>query len=414
MADDLRIRPIVESEYEAYNALESRQFHEGHPGNTDADREWKRNRFAGQRVTGAFDGDRIVGTFRSWDDPLPVPGGTLQSSYLSAVTVAPTHRRQGVLTRMMKSDLEQARAAGSPLAYLIASEAVIYGRFGFGVATEHVKWTVDADARNFQLPAAATSLTVELTEDATVRDAARAVYDAAYVGMPGAQHRDELTWSAILGTAGLSRPEKHPRYAVVVRDRENPVAYARYYVTEGSAQRVDTSVLTIRDLAATTDDAYARIWHFLASIDVVKTIRAFDRPVEEPLPWLLVDRRGARQSDRADFGWVRVLDVESALSGRRYSAPGAWTIEVIDPLAFTGGTFTLEVDASGVGSARPTGASPDLTLDVSTLGSAYLGQLPLDSLRRAGRVLEHTPGAVAGLTAALTFPASAFVTHTWF
>ncbi len=412
----VEVRDVVPEEYDAYVALATRAFHGTRIPDTDVDRSWIARRYASQRVTAAFTDGRMVGTFRTWDGDLAVPGGVLTADFVSTVTVAPTHRRRGVLTRMMDHDLKQAKEAGTPLAYLIASSAQIYGRYGYGVCAEHGTWTVDADPTLFRLPPGADELTVELCDDAALEDVAPAVYDAAYRGMPGAKSRDDLWWRATLGLAGLT--EEHPmglRHAVIVRSPDGtPVAYARYKVNETVVQRVDASELQVHDLAASTAAGYARIWQFLASIDLVGTLKAGDRPVDEPLPWLLTDRRAARQSDRADFGWARLLDVPAALSGRRYSAPGRCVLEVLDPAGYAGGTFALEADESGAGQATPTVERPDVTLDVRTLGVVYLGQIPLVGPRVAGLVAEHTDGAAALLASMLFHPATNFVTHTWF
>jgi len=412
---DFDVRTVDPADYESYVKLAMRQFHATSWHDSEAVTAFRARRFADQRVRAAHQGDRMVGTFRSWDEPLAVPGGLTGACYVSDVTVTPTHRRRGVLTAMMTTDLRRAKESGISLAYLIASSAQIYGRYGYGVATEHATWTVDADATRFRLSEEAAGLSVELTDDAGLAAIAPTIYEAAYVRQPGAKRRDEMWWQSTLGQAGL--PDNEPnafRNAVYVLDGETPVAYARYQAKESSEQRVDTSQLRVIDLSASTDAGYARIWQFLASIDLVSTLRAGDRPVEEPLPWLLTDRRSARQSERADFSWVRLLDVPKALSSRRYLGAGACVLEVVDRLGLSGGTFQLEADGSGFGRAVATGDRPDLTLDVSVLGSAYLGEIPLSYLAAADLVAEHTDGAVRRLSTLLRFPATAWNTHTWF
>ena len=412
---EFEVRTVDPADYDAYTKFASRQFHATtwHP--SEAHTAYRARRFAQYRTTAGYAGDRMVGTFLSWDEPLAVPGGLINADYVSLVTVTPTYRRRGVLTAMMTEDLSQAKESGTAVAYLIASSAEIYGRYGYGVCTEHATWTVDADATRFRLSEEAAGLIVELTDDAGLTEIAPAVYDAAYVRQPGAKRRDEMWWQATLGQAGLADDQPNAfRNAAYVVDGATPVAYARYQVKESSEQRVDTSRLEIRDLSASTDAGYARIWQFLASIDLVTTLSAGDRPVEEPLPWLLTDRRSARQSQRADFSWARLLDVAKALSTRRYLAEGRCVLEVVDRAGLAGGRFRLEAEASGVGRATATADRPDVTLDVSTLGSAYLGEVSLHGLAAAGLVEEHTDGAVRRLSALLRFPATTWNTHTWF
>jgi len=412
---DFDVRTVDPADYESYVKLAMRQFHATSWHDSEAVTAFRARRFADQRVRAAHQGDRMVGTFRSWDEPLAVPGGLTGACYVSDVTVTPTHRRRGVLTAMMTTDLRRAKESGISLAYLIASSAQIYGRYGYGVATEHATWTVDADATRFRLSEEAAGLSVELTDDAGLAAIAPTIYEAAYVRQPGAKRRDEMWWQSTLGQAGL--PDNEPnafRNAVYVLDGETPVAYARYQAKESSEQRVDTSQLRVIDLSASTDAGYARIWQFLASIDLVSTVRAGDRSPDEPLPWLLTDRRAARESERADFTWARILDVPKVLSDRRYQLPGSCVIEVVDISGFAGGTFALEAAADGAGFAEPTTAAPDVTLDVQALGSVYFGQLPLEPLRAAGRVEEHSDGAVDRLAQLLTYPARTWSTHTWF
>ena len=412
---EVEVRTVDPADYESYVRFGSRQFHAAtwHP--SEADNAFRARRFAQCRATAGYAGDRMVGTFLSWDEPLAVPGGLITADYVSLVTVSPTHRRRGVLTAMMTADLRQAKESGTALAYLIASSAQIYGRYGYGACTEHATWTVDADATRFRLSEEAAGLTVELTDDAGLAEIGPAVYDAAYVRQPGAKRRDEMWWQATLGQAGLTDDQPNAvRNAVYVLDGEIPVAYARYQVKESSEQRVDTSRLEVRDLSASTDAGYARIWQFLASIDLVTTLSASDRPVEEPLPWLLTDRRSARQSERADFTWARLLDVPKALSARRYLGAGSCVLEVLDRAGLAGGRFRLETDDSGAGRAGRTDDRADVTLDVGTLGSAYVGELSLHSPAAAGLVEEHTDGAVRRLSALLRFPATTWSTHTWF
>ena len=412
---EFEVRTVDPADYDPYVRFAARQFHATTWHSTEADSAYRARSFARCRATAGYAGDRMVGTFLSWDEPLAVPGGLLTADYVSLVSVSPTHRRRGVLTAMMTADLQQAKESGTALAYLIASSAEIYGRYGYGMGTEHATWTVDADATRFRLSEEAAALTVELTDDAGLAEIAPAVYEAAYVRQPGAKRRDEIWWQATLGQAGLTddKPDAF-RNAAYVLDGDTPVAYARYHVKESSEQRVDTSRLEVRDLSASTDAGYARIWQFLASIDLVASLSAPDRPVEEPLPWLLADRRAARQSQRSDFTWVRLLDVRKALSSRRYLGPGSCVLEVVDRAGLAGGRFLLETDDSGAGRATETADRPDVTLDVSTLGSAYLGEISLQSPAAAGQVTEHTDGAVRRLAALLRFPATTWSTHTWF
>ena len=97
-----------------------------------------------ERTLGAFDGGRCVATFRSFAQELTVVGGRLvPADAISNVTVTSTHRRRGLLTRMMARDLAAAKERGDVVATLIAAEYPIYGRYGFGPATNATEWTIE-------------------------------------------------------------------------------------------------------------------------------------------------------------------------------------------------------------------------------------------------------------------------------
>jgi predicted acetyltransferase len=123
-------------------------------------------------------------------------------------------------------------------------------------------------------------------------------------------------------------------------------------------------------------------------------VRLQDRPVDEPARWRLADPRRLRTTHIGDQLWVRLLDLPAALRARRYAADGELVLEVTDALRPRNqGRWRLQGGPDGA-ACEPTGAEPDLALDVATLGAAYLGGPRLSVLARAGRVAELTPGAL--------------------
>ncbi len=96
-----------------------------------------------ERSLGAFDGDEMVGKAHAFSFSMSVPGGHLPTAGVTAVTVLPTHRRRGVLTELMRRQLNDIRDRGEPLAALWASESVIYGRFGYGLAAQSDRVSID-------------------------------------------------------------------------------------------------------------------------------------------------------------------------------------------------------------------------------------------------------------------------------
>ncbi len=175
-----------------------------------------------------------------------------------------------------------------------------------------------------------------------------------------------------------------------------PEGYVRYGANQGWDSMRQTGELTVEELVATTPAAYERLWRYCCEVDLVTTVRAGDRPVDEALPWLLEDGRTVRQTGRFDFLWVRVLDVVAALSARRYAVEGRLVVDVVDPLGFAGGRYALEGGPSGAVCAR-TEQAAELTMPVEALGSMYLGGvsariLPRHRLHRRRHIRGDRPG----------------------
>ena len=154
------------------------------------------------------------------------------------------------------------------------------------------------------------------------------------------------------------------------------------------------------------------MWRFLAELDLVATVTAEGRPLDDLLPWLLADARVAKQTDHVDFVWVRPLDVAAALEARTYTATGRVVLEVTDPQGLANGRFALDASPDG-SSCRSTDESAELTIPVRTLGTAYLGGIRLARLHRAGWLDEHVPGAVARADALLAGDVAPWC-NTWF
>jgi predicted acetyltransferase len=374
--------------------------------------EHRREVYRTQRVTAAFEGSRVVGTYRSWDTGVTVPGGArVQADAVSTVTVRPTHRRRGVLTRMMTADLRAVADAGLPAAVLIAAEAPIYGRFGFGPATETARWRVDLRAARIA-PGVPREGTVEIVPEASLIDVAPDVF--ARARQPGAIDIHDHWWAIDLGIRTFSGDPRKPRTAAVHRDRSGvPQGYVRWRAEEKWEDRDIRTTVHVETLYAATAQAYAALWGLLTELDLAATVEAEERAVDEPLPWLLTDSRAARQAARCDFQWARLLDVPVALSARTYEVPGAVAVEVVDPMGFAGGRYVLEADATGRGACTRTDREPDVRLPVDVLSSLWLGGGDLRAAAIAGRAVEEVPGGLARL-ASLLRTASAPWTPIWF
>lgn len=415
--EHLQVRAVEPDEQLAWLRASRRTFL--HPKTVTREHvEHRRPAWDGQRLTGAFDGDRVVGTYRSWDWPLPVPGGPgheLVTDHVSSVTVAPTHRRRGLLTQMITADLRAAKDREVPMAYLVAGEAPIYGRYGFGPAVSGQTLEVRLPAPLAHLPAGAQDVRVELVEDADLRAEGPGLFAIVAASRPGAVRRSERYWDEVLGLApapGEDGTDLRP--ALLARDATGAaVGVARYRTREKwEGMRHDTT-LEVSDLFAATPAAQAALWQHLVSLDIVDRLRVTERPLDDPLPHLLADPRRALAGEGSDHFWARLLDVPAALAARGWlGPPGACVLEVHDALGLAGGRWRLEV-ADGRASVEASTARADVTCDVGALSAAYLGETPLVVLAAAGRV-RGGPAAVARLSAQLAWQPTTWPTHTGF
>jgi predicted acetyltransferase len=395
-------RPIERDELDAWEASVRVGFHL--PELAPDDARARAAHFAGEidfaRTWGAFDGGRVVATFRSFATELTVPGGHVAADALTNVTVAPTHRRRGLLSTLMRDDLAAARDRGEAVAILIASEWPIYGRYGFGPATDIVEIELDARAAHFAVPGDGE---VTLVGPDELRPAAPEIYDAHRRATPGAIERSGPWWDRRLGLVEAFDAEPMRRY-VLARGADGAPSGLLVYSVESrwESWRPD-GTLTVDELFALDAATAARLWRVCAEVDLMVRVRADQRAPHDPLPLLLTDARAVRQRYRTDFLWVRPLDVRAALEARRYACEDALVLEVDDPLGLAAGRFALEGSPDGA-RCTPTGAPPDLVLRCGALGAAYLGGASLVTLEAAGWLREERPGALARADAMLGWP----------
>ncbi|MFK8907539.1 GNAT family N-acetyltransferase [Streptomyces sp. YS-3] len=345
-----------------------------------------------------------VGTAGAYSFELTLPGENLvPAAGVTAVGVLPSHRRRGVLSAMMRHQLTDLRAQGEALSVLLASEAVIYRRFGYGPATYTRRLTVPRHKAALALPRAQATTgapaagtgtgsgtgsdtgSVELLRRADCGEILEAVYDRYRRTQPGALSRPHRWWALGAGQPPVSSAR---RYVAVHRDAEGvPDGYASYTLAE-------PDTLTVDETIATDDAVFTALARFLLGHDLVGEVVFKHFPPEHPLRWQLADFRAGRVSDDTDWLWVRLLDVPQALSARGYLTDGELVLDVDDSFLGEHGRYLLTV-RDGKAECVPTDREPDLSLDVSDLGSVYLGGTAPSTLVRAGHIRAHHPGAAA-------------------
>ncbi|MEU3184654.1 GNAT family N-acetyltransferase [Streptomyces sp. NPDC006923] len=350
------------------------------------------------RTRGAFDDGRCVATFRSFTQELTVVGGAvLTADAISNVTVSPTHRRRGLLSRMMAADLAAARERGDAVATLIAAEYPIYGRYGFGPATSITEWSIDVPRAGLdpRWAGPADGGRIDLADGADVRKFGPEFHDRFRALQPGAIDRDERWWQLNTGQAPSAHPWTEPFYAVyrsAAGEIEGLAVYTADAAWGDAKQPLNTA--SVRRLTALTPAAERALWQFICSIDWVTTVRTGCRAPDDLLPHFLPDPRAARVVSHADYLWVRILDVVRALEARTYAVPGTLVLEIHDDGGPAGGRFRLDASPAGAGCA-PTTESPDIALGARELGALYLGDASAVRLAALGVLTEERPGAAA-------------------
>jgi predicted acetyltransferase len=393
-ASHVEVRPITENELGTWvHAMDSCFLMPTPEGAVDYCREF----YSPGRSLGAFSGPRCVGTFRNLDLEITVPGGTfVPAEGITNVGVVPDHRRRGVLTRMMRAGLDDAVRRGRSLAGLIASEYRIYGRFGFGPATRATGYDIDVRRAGRVRLLDGDQCRVEPVSPDEVRRRGPELHERFRRTCAGARARDQKRWRILTGALRNPYRKGTVPSAVLCRDADGtPAGLALYHMRADWSASDPDYAMTVTDLFAAHPRAAAALWRHLLGLEWVNRVTAESVAPDDPLP-LLVDNPRAcvlRPGSGFDDLWLRVLDVPRALEARSYDAPGRLVLDVADRLGYAAGTFAVEAAADGTASVTRTGEPADLALDVSVLGTLYLGDQTVTQLAAAGWLTEQRPGA---------------------
>jgi predicted acetyltransferase len=405
------IRPIGPDEFPAFFAVIEHAFNASHQ--SDAELQHDLATFEFDRSLAAFDGSDIVGTAGAFTFRMTVPGDAAAVAGVTAVSVLPSHRRRGILSSLMHRQLADIRDRGETIAALFASEAPIYGRYGYGVASAELDFRIRRGEGTMPQQSAVPRLRSAEPRDAMAELAK--VYDCVLRGRPGLAARDDHWWEYTLWDPEYRRSGSSPLRCVIAEDDAGPRGYALFSVKpEWGEHGIPGGVLQVRELMAADPGAHAAVWGDLLTRDLVAEVRARMRPADDPLLYLLADSRRAR-AHLLDGLWVRLVSVPGALVRRRYACAVDVVIDVADELfAENAGRWRLRT-AGPAGAADPAGpagpgascertsAPADVALPVRALGAAYLGGTRLGALAAAGLVTELRSGALAALSAALSW-----------
>ena len=371
----------------------------GDPADAVADAPARAVSWRADRAWGARSDGRWVATLRTEPRAITVPGALagaadLVADALTNVTVAATHRRLGLLRAMLTESLQAARDNGEAVSALIAAEWPIYGRFGYAAASDSARYTVRTREPGARIGTEPTG-SLRQVDSHELATLGPAIFDAARVQRGGQIDRPSYWWDRSLGRNGFRPASKAPLVHVVHQGPDGPDGYVSWSSVGDWTLTGDLGQVKVTDLIAANDDAYASLWHYLLGIDVIDRIHLDDRPVDEPLHWLLADARAMRQTHRVDWMWLRILDPRAALSARRYSVEGSVVLEIVDPdgAGFAAGRYLLEGGPDGA-QCTPTTRSAQLAVHQRALAASYLGATSLTSQRPSGLIDELSPGAL--------------------
>ncbi len=378
------IRPIVDAELQPYIDAVRRGF-----GGDEVEGEQDRMvKVLGlDRCHAAFDGDRVVGTIGSYAFQLAVPGEVdVSTAGLTRVTVSATHRRQGILTSLMDTHFEHAVANGEALSILWASEVAIYGRFGYGQAAEGL--ILNFDSRKAQISAPERPDTLEVIDADEAAKLLPDLRERCRIGRPGKFARTETWWTIRnLRDPSEHRGGKSARRFVLARRDGQPVGYAMFrHKSHWDDNDLPEGHIHVEELGSLDQQAEHTLWWHVANIDLFPHVHSWSQPTDLMLPWLAENPRAIVRR-LTDGIQLRVLDVETALSARRYAVGGELVFGLVDEVVpSNAGTYRLAVDEDGAGTCTRTEAEPDVIMDAYSLGSLYLGSMPPEPLAFTGRL----------------------------
>jgi predicted acetyltransferase len=328
----------------------------------------------------------VVGGASAFDFQLTVPGAIVPAAGVTIVGVLPTHRRQGILRALMRAQLDDVHERGDPLAVLWASEETIYGRYGYGMAVQCGEIELQRVYGGFRKPIEPGG-TYRLLSLEEALELIPPLYERVAAETPGMFSRSREWWESRVFHDPEARRDGGGEMQRVVYERGGePLAYALYRLRMDFEDGNSVGETRAIEAMGADPNATAAIWRFLLDVDWMDRVHSWLLPVDHPL-FLLLERPRRLRFRLGDALWVRLVDVAAALSARGRAGEGDVAIDVLDSFCpWNNGVHGAD------GSRASAGA--DLRLDVSDLGSVYLGGFTFGELWRAGRVEELSTGAV--------------------
>jgi predicted acetyltransferase len=398
----IEIRAIDLDELDKMMLVDERGFG-GEPNPEGFSRSWAEGELDRTRV--ALDGDEMVGVSRAYSFEVTLPGGAMvPAAAVSWVAVLPTHRRQGVLTRMIAALHDDAREREEPVGILTASESHIYERFGYGIATWRLGLTTEKARIQFREPGTPGRMRMVTREEA--EKVLPAIYEYLRPLRAGAVSRPDFWWPTVYFDQVGGQKKKAFFWAVHTNEAGVDDGWIGYEITGDWNGGVPDRDLVIWDMQAADADVRTALWRYAYSVDLIGTVRAHNLPIDDPLRHLVVDSRRVRVDFINDGLWLAPLDSARLLSARTYAQPGRLVFAVHAPDGSVE-VLALDADESGTAQCAPTTDEPDVVLSSAVLGACALGGNRFtefadarrlsgnrDALLRADRIFACTPPPV--------------------
>ncbi|MDR1450198.1 MAG: GNAT family N-acetyltransferase [Propionibacteriaceae bacterium] len=359
----------------------------------------------------------------AWGFDTSVPGGRAFAGGLSNVGVRPGFRRRGFLRALMAAHFEDCLNRGEPMSMLFASEAPIYGRFGYGQAGRAAALSIPKGAALRAVDFGAAGQVDIAVETADYSSHCGVVEEVNRAAGFGAAARPGWTAAVTEGARQASFLDQspadglaEPSRILIARRAGHAVGYALFRRDGKWDGSVPSATLEISEFEAADGGGAYAMWAELLSADLVKTIQTPRLPLDDPLFAWLEDWRVARPR-LSDHEYVRLLRVGAALEARRYAAPLELRLAVRDQqYQHNTGVWRLSGGPDGASAERISSNADepsDLTLGVRELGALYLGGVGAAFLSDAGLIRESTPGAALVLGRAFRGDRQPFTPHSF-
>jgi predicted acetyltransferase len=384
---EYQLRPIASEEFPVWGRAVENAF-----GNHPDEQDWK-DLVEFDRTIAVFDGEEIVANAGAFTFDLTLPGLTsTQVAGVTAVGVRTDRRRQGLLTRMMEHQLDDVVQRGEAVAILLASESIIYGRFGYGMASSVAHYEIDSHHDMF-LPRVPITGTVRPIDAEAAAKTLPAVHDVARRQRAGDLPRVQPWWDLYFKDKEKQRDGGTARFYAVHESAPGQAdGYVSWRIKHSWDNAIANNELRIDEMVSTSPEATAALWRYVLDVDLVGKVTAW-AALDEPLRWMLSDPRRLLVKGVHDFLWVRLLDIPIAMAARRYAVEDSLVVEVADAFRpSSAGRYRIEGGPDGASCTRSTDTA-DLALDVTDLGALYLGGTTATQLALAQRGEELTPGA---------------------